>query len=46
MLIVRYQVIDSGVVLEQKFDSPYICRKFINKLKHSKRCRLIMAPNI
>lgn len=26
------------------FDSPYKCRQFVNKLKHSKKCTLVSYP--
>ncbi len=31
-------------VLLRSFDSEYLCRKFVNKLKHSKRCTLLSSP--
>lgn len=42
-----YQVIfvnEQGQRVEKTFDSPYLCRKFVNKIKHSKKCRLIFSP--
>lgn len=32
--------------VEKFFDSLYKCWQFVNKLKHSKRCRLISYPSI
>ena len=43
-LRVIYQVIETGVVLEKEFDSQSLCRQVVNKLRHSKRCRLIFSP--
>ncbi len=28
----------------REFDSEYLCRVFVNKLRHSKRCRLVSYP--
>ena len=42
-----YKVIflnEKGTRVEKTFDSPYLARKFVNKLKYSKRCRLVSAP--
>lgn len=30
-----------GERVERVFGSPFLCRKFANKIKHSKTCRLI-----
>ena len=35
---------DRGTRVEKLFDSEYLCRKFVNKLKHSKRCVLVSYP--
>ena len=35
-----------GTKLTRGFDSPYLAKKFINKLKHSKRCLLVSYPNL
>lgn len=35
---------ERNVRIEKRFDSPYLCRKFVNKLKHSKRCKLVSFP--
>lgn len=36
---------DTGRKLVRQFTSPYHARKFVNKLKHSKRCTLVSYPN-
>lgn len=36
---------ERGNRVEKQFDSPYLCRKFVIKLKHSKRCVLVSYPN-
>lgn len=28
----------------RRFDSPYLARKFVNKLRYSKRCTLLAYP--
>ena len=33
-------------IFDKKFDSPYLCRKFINKCRHSKKVKVIQYPNI
>lgn len=38
---VTFIVKSSSEVLTKSFDSPYLARQFVNKLKHSKRCSLI-----
>lgn len=45
MLRVVFQVIKTGSFVEKTFDSEYLCRKFVNKLRHSTRCRLVTYPN-
>lgn len=35
---------ERGVRCVRVFDSEYLCRKFVNKLRYSKRCRLISYP--
>ena len=42
-----YEVIflnERGERVRKTFDSPFICRKFVNKIKHSKKCKLIFVP--
>ena len=36
---------ERGNRVEKTFDSAYLCRKFVIKLKHSKRCVLVSYPN-
>lgn len=45
MLRVVFQVVATGNFVEKFFDSEYLCRKFVNKLRHSTRCRLVTYPN-
>lgn len=35
---------ERGDRVEKRFDSPYLARQFVNKIKHSKRCKLVFAP--
>lgn len=41
---VTYRVNATKKVLTRSFDSLYFARKFVNKLKYSKRCTLISYP--
>ncbi len=41
---VRFLVIETGVEVTKNFDSPYKCRIFVNKLKHSRKLRLLSYP--
>lgn len=43
-LKVVYAIKETGVRLEKEFESPYLCQKFVNKLKRSKRAVLISYP--
>lgn len=49
MSVGYYQVVfivrETGQRLTRGFDSPYLARKFVNKLKHSRRCILVSYPN-
>jgi len=45
MLRVKFLVLATGTVVERVFDSYYLCRVFVNKLRHSQKCRLISYPN-
>jgi len=45
MLRVVFQVISTGSFVEKFFDSEYHCRCFVNKIRHSSRCRLVTYPN-
>lgn len=42
---VTYLVNNTGVKLTRSFLSPFSARKFVNKMKYSKRCTLISYPN-
>ncbi len=44
MLEVVYLVVDSNVRVSKSFESEYLCRKFVSKIKKSKRCALISYP--
>lgn len=33
-----------GEKVKREFDSEYHCRRFVNRLRHSRRCRLISCP--
>lgn len=41
---VKYLVKSRRVFLIRSFDSPYLARKFVEKLRRSHRCVLISAP--
>lgn len=41
---VTFLVKETKSVLVKSFDSDYLARKFVNKLKHSKRCVLLSHP--
>lgn len=41
---VTYIVNKTNEKLTRSFDSPYLAKQFVNKLKYSKRCRLVSAP--
>ena len=41
---VVFVVNDTGKRLVRGFDSEYQARQFVNKLKHSSRCRLVSYP--
>lgn len=38
---VKYIVRASGVEVTKGFNSPYLAQKLVNKLRHSKKCRLV-----
>ena len=44
-LTVKFIVRETGAVVTKEFDSYYRCRKFVMKLKHSKKCCLVSYPN-
>lgn len=41
---VTFIIKDTGVKLTKSFDSEYLAYKFVNKLRHSKRCILVAYP--
>lgn len=41
---VTYIVNETGAKLTRSFDDALACLRFVNKLKHSKRCTLIAYP--
>lgn len=41
---VTFIVRETGAKLTKSFDSEYLAYKFVNKLKHSKRCVLVSYP--
>ena len=41
---VEYIVHKTNKRLVQRFSSPYLARKFVNRLRHSKKCTLISYP--
>ena len=43
-LEVTYIVNKTGTKLTKTFTSEYECNKFVNKLRHSKKCKLISYP--
>lgn len=44
MFEVVYKVLKDGTIIHKKFDSPYLCRQLVNKLKRSKICELVSYP--
>ncbi len=44
MYVVTFIVVDTKTTVSRRFTSEYLARKFVNKLKHSKRCRLVSYP--
>lgn len=43
-LKVTFIVNESGLRVTKEFDSEWMCRKFLNKVKHSKRVVLVSYP--
>lgn len=35
---------EKGNHVTKRFDSEFLCRKFVNRLKRSKRCTLVSYP--
>ena len=46
MFTVVYRVRESGATVTKTFDSLFLCRKLVNKLKHSRKCDLISYPTL
>lgn len=44
MFKVVYRIRETGVTVTKCFDSPFICRKTVEKLKRSRKCELISYP--
>lgn len=42
---VRFIVRATGIAVTRGFDSPYLAWKFVNKLRHSKKCMLVSYPD-
>jgi len=38
-------ITDKGETVTRGFDSPYQAKVFANKIRHSKRCRLVACVN-
>ena len=41
---VTYIVKATGVKLVRSFDDEFACHRFVNKLRHSKKCTLVSYP--
>lgn len=41
---VTYIVNATGAKLKRSFESEYMARKFVNKLRHSRKCTLVSCP--
>lgn len=44
-LTVRFLVLKTNQIVDKEFYSYMECKKFVNKMRHSKKCRLISYPN-
>lgn len=44
MFTVVYRIRATGVTVTKRFDSPYLCRKTVEKLRRSRKCELISYP--
>lgn len=44
MYEIIFLVLENKTQVSKSFDSEYKARKFVNKLKHSKKCRLLSYP--
>lgn len=43
-LTVTFIVLETGITVSREFNSYYKCRNFVNKLRHSTKCRLVSCP--
>lgn len=43
---VTFIVKKDGKRVTKSFSSPYLCRQFVNKLRHSKKCILVSYPQL
>lgn len=44
MYEIVFRVKKDGAIVHERFDSPFLCKRKVNKLKHSKKCELISYP--
>ena len=44
-LTVEFEVLETKKIVAKTFANPQQCRNFINRLRHSKKCRLVSYPN-
>ena len=44
MYEVRFVVLENKTTVAKEFTSEYLARQFVNKLEHSKKCRLLFYP--
>ena len=44
MFKVIYRIRESGVTITKVFESPYLCKRTVEKLKRSRKCELISYP--
>lgn len=42
--VVTFLVIESNTRVSKGFDSAYKCKNFVNKVRHSKKLRLLSYP--
>ena len=45
MCEVMYLIKATGALVTRTFDSPYLARKLVNKLRRSKKCELVWYSN-
>lgn len=41
---VTFLINETGIKLTKSFESEYMAYQFVNKLKHSKKCTLLISP--